>query len=97
MKLTTMYGLLFEEKSIIFKIFSDYIDQIYETMVAESSANTLEEHKNTLRDMTPAPLSSSFEFKETHADAIQKRDERKKKIVHDVPPTNPGNDIVHHK
>lgn len=42
-----------------------------------------------LKAMTPSPMNSMLE-KEHRTDAIQKRIDRGKKIVEDVPPTNPG-------
>ena len=59
-------------------------------MTTAVKARALEPHKVKLKDMAPPPLNNGFETKETHADAIKKRDERLNKVVHDVPPTNPG-------
>ena len=42
-----------------------------------------------LKEMTPSPMNTMLE-KETKSDAIKKKQERRKKVVEDVPPTTPG-------
>ena len=42
-----------------------------------------------LKAMTPSPMNSMLE-KESRTEAVQKRVDRSKKIVEDVPPTTPG-------
>ena len=59
-------------------------------MVTACNGSMLEDNKKKLKDMALPPLSSSFNTKQTPCDAICKRNERLKKVVQDIPPTNPG-------
>lgn len=42
-----------------------------------------------LKELTPLPMNTMLE-RETKAAAVQRKEERNKKVVEDVPPTTPG-------
>ena len=63
-----------------------YVEQIYQTFLT-STKNELQLQAVKLKNMTPAPMHSTLN-KQCRDDAINKKAERSKKVVKDVPATS---------
>ena len=55
-----------------------------------ASKDELHDASAKLSEKTPAAMNSMLE-KQPRAEALQKREQRSKMVVKDVPPTTPGN------
>lgn len=55
----------------------------------ETSQNDLTEAASKLREKTPDPMNAMLQ-KQPRQEAVQKRADRKRMVVKDVPPTTPG-------
>lgn len=73
---------------MLFPIFVDYVEDIYQTFI-NASKDELHEAATKLKDSIPAPMNTMFE-KQPREEALQKRAERSKMVTRDVPPTTPG-------
>lgn len=73
--------------------FSDYVSEIYETMV-NTPRSELEEIQNELSGRVPEPLHSAFEEKEGVTEAKIKHNDRKSKQTPICPATCTGNRTV---
>ena len=55
----------------------------------KASKDDLREAAAKLQEKTPAPMNTMLE-KQPRAEAVQKRADRSRMVVKDVPPTTPG-------
>ncbi|KAK3731006.1 hypothetical protein QZH41_018754 [Actinostola sp. cb2023] len=72
----------------------DYIEEIYQTFLEAKKEGQLKDAMQELTAMTPAPMNTMLEEKQTKADALEKRTARRSMTVKDVPPTAPGTCII---
>ena len=71
---------------IIFML-EGYVHEVWETLLgAMKKKDILENEKKMIKEITPAPMNTML-TKEPRGEAIKKREERKKMITKDVPPT----------
>ena len=66
-------------------VLTDYVEEIFQTFM-HASKDDLEKAAKVLKENTPEAML----HKQSKDEAIKKRDERKKMIAKDVPPTTPG-------
>ena len=69
-------------------IFAAYVQEVFETYTG-SSKKALKDASLKLKEMSPKPMDSMFE-KQTKAEALKKRLDRRGIVILDVPPTTPG-------
>lgn len=69
--------------------FIDYVEEIYQTYLAAHNEKRLDTALQELIAMTPAPMNTML-TKQSRTDVIQKRAQRKRLAIVDVPPTTPG-------
>ena len=72
--------------------FEDYVEEIYQMYVTANEEKQLPNELENLTAMQPKPMNSILQ-KQDRAQAIQKREQRKKIAMEakDVPPTTPCN------
>ena len=61
-----------------------YVHEVWETLLDAMKKNILEHEMKLIKEITPAPMNT---VKEPRDQAIKKREERKKMVTKDVPPT----------
>jgi hypothetical protein len=66
----------------------DYVEEIFQTFLMASS-DDLKRAAAKLKEMTPLPMTSMLD-RESKTDAVKKKNDRRRKVVEDVPPTTPG-------
>ena len=66
-----------------------YVEDIFQTYLC-ASKDDLKKAANALKEKTPAAMNTMLD-KQSRAEAVKKREERKKMVVKNVPPTTPGN------
>ena len=64
------------------------MEEIFQTFIS-ACKDELQDASTKLREKTPAAMNTMIE-KQPRADAFQKRRERSRMVVKDVPPTTPG-------
>ena len=69
-----------------------YVQEIYETFLA-SSKKDLADAAVKLKGMCPPPMNTMLS-KQTKQEALKKRSDRSQIIIHDVPPSIPGNTFI---
>ena len=74
-------------KSIFF--FTDYVAEIFETLLECIGNGTLHETSMKLKELVPPPMHSMLE-KESRETAIERYAARKSMVIVEVPPTTPG-------
>ena len=93
--ITCMFPVLFNEILFISIFFEDYVEEIYQTYVTANKEKQLPNELKSLIAMQPKPTNSMLQKKD-RAEAIQKREQRKKLAMEakDVPPTTPCNTLL---
>jgi predicted Zn-dependent peptidase len=69
-------------------ICTDYVEEIFQTFL-NVTKDDLKKAAKQLKENTP-PAMNMMLNKQSKAEAVKKRDERKKIVVKNVPPTTPG-------
>ncbi|XP_020624355.1 uncharacterized protein LOC110061837, partial [Orbicella faveolata] len=69
----------------------DYVEEIFQTFLSASN-DDLKGAAAKLKQITPLPMNSMLE-RESKTDAIKKKTDRSKKVVEDVPPTTPVDQV----
>ncbi len=70
-----------------FFMLEGYVQEVWKTLLdAINKKDILEKEMKSIKDITPAPMNTKL-AKQPRGEAIKKRDERKKMITKDVPPT----------
>ena len=81
-------------KTVIYAtLFLDYVEEIFQTFLKATKAE-LKEAAQKLNDKSPAPVNEMLQ-KQPREEALKKREERRKMVTKDVPPTTPGMNINH--
>ena len=68
-------------------ICTDYVEEIFQTFL-NVTKDDLKKAATQLKENTPSAMN--MHNKQSKAEAVNKRDERKKIVLKDVPPTTPG-------
>ena len=91
---TCMFPVLFNEILFISLFFEDYVEEIYQTYVTANKEKQLPNELKSFIAMQPK-LMNSMPQTQDRAEAIQKREQRKKLAMEakDVPPTTPCNTL----
>ena len=76
-------------KYIIYNVLTDYVEDIYQTMIEAIRSKQLGDAIDELKEQTPSPMNTMLN-KQSKEEAIQKRNTRDRMLLVDVPPTNPG-------
>lgn len=72
----------------------DYVDSLYKTLEQALIGGNLETSRNELKEMTPPPISASFD-KQNKEEAVKKHQNRKTMVTKEVLPTPlPGKNIL---
>ena len=66
-----------------------YVEDIFQTYLC-ASKDALKKAAKALKEKTPAAMNTMLN-KQSREEAVGKREERKKMIVKNIPPTTPGN------
>ncbi len=74
-------------------ICTEYVEEIFQTFL-NATKDDLKKAAKQLKENTPPAMNMMFK-KQLKAEAVKKRDERKK-IVKNVPPTTPGIKALKH-
>lgn len=74
-------------------VFAAYVQEIFDTYT-KSNKKSLQDAALKLKEMSPKPMDSMFE-KQTKAEALKKRADRREMVILDVPPTTPGIYFIH--
>ena len=75
--------------SMVIFTHTDYVEEIFQTYLS-STKDELSDASGKLKEMTPEPMNTMLD-KQPREEAIQKKGERAKMVVEDVPPTcTPG-------
>ena len=69
-------------------ICTDYVEEIFQTFL-NVTKDDLKKAAKQLKENTPSAMNMMHN-KQSKAEAVKKRDERKKIVLKDVPPTTPG-------
>ena len=75
-------------KYIIYNVLTDYVEDIYQTMIEAIRSKQLGDAIDELKEQTPSPMNTMLN--KQSKEAIQKRNMRNRMQLVDVPPTNPG-------
>lgn len=70
-------------------MFSDYVEEIYQTVLKSIKDGKLNDAMKELKDMTPPPMNRMLK-RQSREEAISKREARRSMNVADVPATSPG-------
>ena len=65
------------------------MEDIFQTYL-DASKDALKKAAKALKEKTPAAMNTMLN-KQSRAEAVRKREERKKMVVKNIPPTTPGN------
>ena len=65
------------------------MEDIFQTYL-DASKDALKKAAKALKEKTP-PAMNTMLNKQSRAEAVRKREERKKMVVKNIPPTTPGN------
>ena len=76
-------------KYIIYNVLTDYVEDIYQTMIEAIRSKQLGDAIDELNEQTPSPMNTMLN-KQSKEEAIQKRNTKDRMQHVDVPPTNPG-------
>ena len=75
------------------KFIVDYVDSLFKTLEQALIEGNLETSRNELKEMTPPPISASFD-KQSKEEAVKKHQTRKTMVTKEVLPTPlPGKNI----
>lgn len=69
----------------------DYVEEIFQTFLSASS-DDLKRAIATLKELSPLPMNSMLQ-RESKTDAVKKKTDRSKRVVEDVPPTTPVDQV----
>ena len=78
---------------IFYFVFATYVQEIFDTCT-KSNKESLKYAALKLKEMSLKPMDSMFE-KQTKAEALKKRADRREMVILDVPPTTPGIYFIH--
>ena len=78
---------------IFYFVFAAYVQEIFDTYT-KSNKESLKDAALKLKEMSPKPMDSMFE-KQTKAEALKKRADRREMVILDVPPTTTGIYFIH--
>ena len=67
----------------------DYVDAIFATICGSIKAKTSKKAQEELQTMTPPPMNTMLQ-KQPKSEALKKKEERRRILVKDVPPSIPG-------
>lgn len=70
----------------------EYVEDIFQTFLHASKDN-LKKAAKALKEKTPAAMNTMLE-KQPRAEALKKREDRKKMVVKNIPPTTPVSQVV---
>lgn len=82
-KLTKIYSCLF-----YIEITKGYVEEVF-NVIMEASKEDTKTARDELKKKTPPPMHEMLD-KQSKKEAIAKREERKKMVTQNVPPTAPG-------
>ena len=76
-------------KYLCFFFCTGYVEEVFQTYLC-ASKDDFKKAANALKEKTPAAMNTMLD-KQSREKAVKKREERKKMVVKNVPPTTPGN------